>query len=177
MDSYKSRLKKDGLEIIPLCPSLLKRSAKVVDTVFAHYQSKKYVPSDRLRASLTKKKEWQFLERHYVDLEYFVLKKVSKNIVIGVVGFYRKKSDPQSILWIDWLAVDYAFRGKGYGSLLVDWASVYAKKKRATKLSLYTTNNTEESKAQTLYAKKGFNLKEVVPCQFWTGFVKEKRIA
>lgn len=177
MDSYKTRMKKHELEIIPLCSRYLKKSAKIVDTVFAYYQSRKYVPSDRLRASLSKKKEWKLHERHYVDLEYFVLKKVFEDTVIGVVGFYRKKTDSSSNLWIDWLAVDYGFRGKGYGSMLVEWAISYTKEKKISKLSLYTTNNKEESKAQTLYSKKGFKVKEVKPCLFWTGFVREKRIA
>lgn len=177
MDSHKSRMKKDDLEIVPLCSRFLRKAAKIVDEVFAHYQSRKYTPSDRLRASLEKKKEWKLHERHYVDLEYFVLKKTSKDTVIGVVGFYRKNTDPPSNLWIDWLAVDHTFRGKGYGSILVDWAISYAKEKKITKLSLYTTNNKEESKAQTLYSRKNFKIKEVKPCLFWTGFTREKIIA
>lgn len=177
MDSYKSQMKKDDLEIVPLCSKYLKKAAKIVDEVFAHYQSRKYMPSDRLRASLEKKKEWKLHERHYVDLEYFVLKKTSKDSVIGVVGFYREKSDPSSVVWVDWLAVDRASRGKRYGSLLVDWAIGHAQEKKVTRLRLYTTNNREESKAQTLYSKRGFMLKEVKPCLFWTGFVKEKIVA
>ncbi len=176
MDFKHKTLETNALEIVALSASLMSNASRLVDTTFSHHKTKRYSPSDRIKKYL-KSKEWKFDEKEYVDLKYFVLKPVGSLKVLGFVGFYRNKKDSPRKIWIDWLVVDPSSRGRGFGSLLVDFAIGYAKYRGNTFLLLYTTNHAEEAKAQTLYAKKGFRVKEVKPGISGTGFGKEKLIA
>lgn len=169
-------LEKRQLEIVPLSSSFVSRASCLVDTTFRHHKTKRHSPSDRIKSCL-RNKEWKSDGKEYVNLKYFVLKPIDSLKVMGFIGFYRNKKDNPFKMWIDWLVVDPEARGKGLGSVLVDFAISYAKNHGFTLLSLYTTNHPSESKAQELYAQKGFIVKEVKPSVFWTGFVKEKRIA
>lgn len=164
------------LEISQISQKTTTSACRMIEENFKYYQSKNYSPSERIKASL-KSKEWKSDEMHFLDMKYFVLKEQDTTKILGVVGFCRKKKDSPQRLWIDWLVVDPRHRGKGFGSLLVDFAIMYAKYKGVKFLALYTTDNKEEAKAQTLYAKRDFVIRESKPSSYWTGFVKEKKIA
>lgn len=176
MDFTHKILQEHKLEIAPLSVKYISKVSRLVDRTFKHHKTKRHKPSDRIKASL-KSKTWKKDEKEYTNLKYYILKSVNSEEVAGLIGFYRHKNDNPFKIWIDWLVVDQKHRGKKLGSVLIEFAQFYGKLHGYTLLSLYTTNHPNESKAQELYAKKGFMVKSVSPSIFWTGFVKEKIVA
>lgn len=84
---------------------------------------------------------------------FFVLEDAGK--IIGTVGI---KEDSKEVALLRRLFVEASSRQKGYGSLLMDQALLYCKKKGYHKIVFRTTNRMIQ--AIELCIKKGFNKEE-----------------
>lgn len=91
------------------------------------------------------------------QLKYWVLFDRSGKL-IGTTGLYHYKSDQKDILWLGWFCIHQNKRGLGLGNFLLNYTINKAISKNAKKLKLYTSDLKEESSAQILYEKFGFNI-------------------
>ena len=71
-----------------------------------------------------------------------------------IVGTIAIKNKGNNIAELKRLYIDSNYRGKGYGSQLVDKTLQYCKERKFTKVILYTWVRFE--KAKILYKSKGF---------------------
>ena len=99
----------------------------------------------------------------YVKYWVGIDKKTKK--VIGTTGIYTQSDDEKDSVWVAWFCVDPIYRGRGYGSQLLDFAINKAKKMNKKFLKLYTSYNTDIKNAMLLYEKRGFQIfkKEIHP--------------
>jgi GNAT superfamily N-acetyltransferase len=79
------------------------------------------------------------------------------------VGFVllNTQSIKDKIIWIEMLAVDRKYQGKGLGSALVAKAEQYGKKKGCIESRLVV--DRDNSDAQQFYLKKGYSRVEYIP--------------
>ncbi len=78
--------------------------------------------------------------------------------IIGITGIYTIDVDEEDSDWIAWYCVDNKYRGKGYGSKLLDYVIDLSKKRGKRYLKLYTSYNTDIEDAMALYKKRGFHI-------------------
>lgn len=84
---------------------------------------------------------------------YWVYLKGKK--VIGIIGLYEYGPSAKTVSWLGWFCVDPAFRKRGIGSELLEYAISKAKAAGKKALKLYTTDDPNEADAQKLYEKYG----------------------
>jgi len=78
--------------------------------------------------------------------------------IIGIIGIYSLEVDENDSDWVAWYCVDNKFKGKGYGSKLLDFVINLSRKRGKKYLKLYTSYNTDIEKAMVLYKKRGFHI-------------------
>jgi ribosomal protein S18 acetylase RimI-like enzyme len=87
-----------------------------------------------------------------VRLTYYVLLKDDK--VIGISGLYQDYEDPNSVRWLDYLAVDPKFQRIGYGTIILKNLEEICKKEKVKLICVFTDNK----KAINFYRKNKFKI-------------------
>jgi ribosomal protein S18 acetylase RimI-like enzyme len=82
--------------------------------------------------------------------------------VAGVTGFRQEIYGHKEIYWMSWTVVGNRYRGKGYGSLLVERVAKEVKKLGCRKLYVNTTNEKPYASAKEFYMKLGFKPEAVL---------------
>lgn len=82
----------------------------------------------------------------------------SENRVLGTTGLYQTSKDQADALWLGWMSVRPAYRGKGVGQKLLDFSIDEAKRQDATYLRLFTSTYKGERAAQPLYERAGLKV-------------------
>jgi ribosomal protein S18 acetylase RimI-like enzyme len=144
--------------IQPLSFNTLSKASALADNIFpeAHV-----APSVGFTMSLDKEKlkEFNASNNHeFVTIEYFVAVEDDTHNVTGTTGLYSLKSDETEAYWVGWYCVDPACRGRGIGSLLLDYIISEAKRRGKKFLRLYTSTHPNEAIAQIIYEQKGFRI-------------------
>lgn len=78
--------------------------------------------------------------------------------VLGTTGLYETSKDQGQALWLGWMSVRPAYRGKGIGQKLLDFSIEEAKRKDVDYLRLFTSNYRGEAAAQPLYERAGLKV-------------------
>lgn len=98
-------------------------------------------------------------QKDVFNKQYFIdLFKNKKNAILGayknkeIVGFIALKADFGGVLFIDWLAVEKKYRGKGIGSMLLQKTEQWALGNKFHYLYLFT----ETEKNKEFYTSRGF---------------------
>ncbi|MBX9947570.1 MAG: GNAT family N-acetyltransferase [Candidatus Obscuribacterales bacterium] len=81
-----------------------------------------------------------------------------ENRVLGTTGLYETAKDRGEALWLGWMSVRPAYRGKGIGQRLLDFSIEEAKKSNVDYLRLYTSTYRGEAAAQPLYERVGLKV-------------------
>ena len=102
--------------------------------------------------------EADFRELLAFDSSHLFILKEDNSCIIGMLtmGIYRSPTGTKA--WIEDVAVDETYRGKGWGRMLVQYAIDFAKSQRADLLML--TSNPSRIAANNLYQSIGFERKE-----------------
>jgi len=140
--------------IEPLSSGTLEEAKKLVNKVFP-LQTEEENSDKWLTFSLEQREKNQDAGREYSNKPgYWVFLKGKK--VVGIIGLYEYGRNAKNVSWLGWFCVDPAFRKRGIGSELLEYAIAAAKKSGKKRLRLYTTNDPNEADAQKLYEKYGF---------------------
>jgi GNAT superfamily N-acetyltransferase len=92
-----------------------------------------------------------------LNARYFVA--VDKeNRVLGTTGLYQTSKDQAEAVWLGWMSVRPAYRGKGIGQKLLDFSIDEAKKDNVDYLRLFTSTYRGERAAQPLYERAGLKI-------------------
>jgi len=78
--------------------------------------------------------------------------------IVGIIGLYGQEDDIKEAFWVGWFCVDPAFRGRGIGRELLEFAIQRSRAEGKKYLRLYTSDDPNEAVAQTLYEKLGFKV-------------------
>jgi len=78
--------------------------------------------------------------------------------VLGTTGLYETSKDQGQAMWLGWMSVRPAFRGKGIGQKLLDFSIEEAKTKDVDYLRLFTSTYRGERAAQPLYERAGLKI-------------------
>jgi ribosomal protein S18 acetylase RimI-like enzyme len=88
--------------------------------------------------------------RHVLKPEYHVLFDDGK--IIGISGLYQDYEDPETVRWLDYLAVTPKRQRPGYGTMMLENLEAICRKKKVELLCVFTDNQ----KAINFYKKHGF---------------------
>ena len=107
----------------------------------------------------TKKKEAKWLMElslkkgfHALKPAYYILFKDDK--IIGVSGLYQDYEDPDTVRWLDYLAVTPKLQREGYGTVMLKNLENICKKEKVNTLCVFTDNQ----KAINFYKKNKFKI-------------------
>ena|SRR3989338_6629900 len=150
------------MKIIPLTKENLDEAISLFVKIFNSKKSDFDYPGKWMPASIAKKKDKKlFASTNCTYVKYYVGIDESSGKIIGTTGIYTQKDDEKDSAWIAWYCVDHKYRGKGYGSALLDFTISLAKKRGKNFLKLYTSYNSNIKKAMSLYKKRGFKITKV----------------
>jgi GNAT superfamily N-acetyltransferase len=147
------------MKIIPLSEEHLEETIKMANDVFPDDIDEKYSPRKSLSTSIKFKENTELLEKSPMQkLDYWIALDDSTNKVVGVTGLYRRKNEPEDIIWLGWYCVNINERGKGIGRKLLEWTIDKARTEGFKKFKLYTSEDPNEARAQELYEKLDFKV-------------------
>lgn len=149
-------LNPDDVRIVPLTAENLPKAIEAGKDGF-RYGMGFLNPAADFRASLTPMLTKMHAGQREMNARYF-LAVDKENRVLGTTGLYQTAKDQGEALWVGWMSVRPAFRGKGIGQKLVDFSVDEAKKQNVDYLRLYTSTYKGERAAQPLYEKAGFKV-------------------
>jgi len=92
-----------------------------------------------------------------LNARYFVAMD-KENRVLGTTGLYQTSKDQAEAVWLGWMSVRPAYRGKGLGQKLLDFSIDEAKKQDVDYLRLFTSTSKGERSAQPLYERAGLKI-------------------
>lgn len=145
------------MNIIPLTKEHLEETIKMVNEVFQNDIDAEYNPERSFKTSLKFIEQPKLLQKSQMDrIDYWIALDDNTNQVIGVTGLYRRKNDPDDIVWLGWYCIRADQRGNGLGRKLLEWTIEKAKVDGYKIFKLYTSTDPNESRAQALYEKLGF---------------------
>ena len=145
----------NSITIIPLNKIYLKKAIKLVKSIFKY---EKESVSLELKASVDNDEFNKYLlyeDNNIRTIEYFIAIN-NKGKLLGVVGLYSLNSDYLDTYWIGWYCVSKKERGKGIGSILLEYVINEARVRKRKYLKLYTSTYKDEAAAQKLYEKYEF---------------------
>lgn len=92
--------------------------------------------------------------------------------VCGLATLYEYLAQPDEV-WLAWYGLLPTARGNGRGAKLLDWLIAQIKAEGRRTLRLWTTDESEYSRATQLYAKRGFVPEEypAAPGEDWRTIV------
>ena len=142
------------VKIIPLTKELLKKTIRVVDSVF-YYEDE--LPNIAFKASIDAVVFKKYIKenKNIKQLEYFIAVN-NKDEVLGTTGLYTEYSDDRDTCWLGWYSVDKKHRCQGIGKKLLKYSITLAKKRSKKYIDVYTSTHPEEKVAQIVYEKYGF---------------------
>lgn len=112
---------------------------------------------ETLLASLDKHNHQEVYTNSFIStMNYWVMKDMERNCVIGLTGLYQEPSDNTDECWVGWFCVDPVYRGKGYGKKLFDFTMKKAQNTGKKYLHIYTYNSKKFQPAINMYKKQGF---------------------
>ncbi len=149
-------LNPEDVRIVPLTAENLPRAIEAGKDGF-RYGMGFLNPAADFRASLTPMATKMHAGQREMNARYF-LAVDKENRVLGTTGLYQTAKDQGEALWVGWMSVRPALRGKGIGQKLVDFSIDEAKKQNVDYLRLYTSTYRGERAAQPLYEKAGFKV-------------------
>ena len=115
------------LIIEPLSKKTLNDAIKLIIDLFGSKPSDFDSPEKWMPASIAKKKDEKlYASTNCTYVKYYVA--IVNGKVIGTTGIYTQKDDEKDSAWIAWYCVNPIYRGKGYGSKLLDFTIDLAKK-------------------------------------------------
>lgn len=142
------------MEIEPLSKKTLSQATAMLNEVFP-VQSKEESSDFWLPYSLGLKKIRKIKsDKTVVSIKYWV--GIENGNVIGIVGLYEKNNDSDEVCWLSWFCVIPDCRGRGLGTMLLDFAIKEATKRKKKYIRLYTSTDPNEAAAQSFYEKRGF---------------------
>lgn len=83
---------------------------------------------------------------------------LSGDKVAGVIGLMELDEDYKEAYWVNWYCVAPAYRGKGYGRSLLEFAIAQSRSHGKKLLRVWTSDSDNEKGAQYLYQKMNFNV-------------------
>ncbi len=149
-------LNPEDVRIVPLTAENLPKAIEAGKDGF-RYGMGFLNPAADFKASLTPMLTKMHAGQREMNSRYF-LAVDKENRVLGTTGLYQTAKDQGEALWVGWMSVRPAFRGKGIGQKLVDFSIDEAKKQNVDYLRLYTSTYRGERAAQPLYEKAGFKV-------------------
>jgi GNAT superfamily N-acetyltransferase len=150
------------MKIEPLSKETLNEAIKLVVDIFNSKPHDFDYPGKWMSASIAKEKDKKlYASANCTYVKYYAGIDEFSGKVIGTTGIYTQKDDEKDSDWIAWFCVDPNFRGKGYGSKLLDFTIDLAKKRGKKFIRLYTSYNTDIKKAMELYSKRGFKITNI----------------
>jgi ribosomal protein S18 acetylase RimI-like enzyme len=93
--------------------------------------------------------------------------------IVGITGLYSYNIDKSEAVWLAWFCVDPVYRGRGIGRKLLECSIEIAKKYNREYFRLYTSNDKNESAAQSLYEKYGFEIIKKEKRLFHTRLIRQ----
>ena len=163
----EKKLKKEPWIIIkPLSKNNLNGALKVLDKVFGKNPNDRKTYYNAFLGSLDMDKYIPLKDKAKPTyLQYFVAWEKTRKIVVGTTGLYAYREFGTEKFGLGWYCVDPDFRGKGIGSLLLDFTIQLARQKKRKFLELWTLTDPQEEKAHRIYEKRGFKItkKEKLP--------------
>ena len=95
----------------------------------------------------------------------FVLRR--DNAIVGMINllFTISTAEGGFVMVLEDLVIHKGFQGKGYGSMLLDYAIDFAKKKNFLRITLLT--DRPENVAQAFFRKHGFVESSMIPMRLW----------
>jgi GNAT superfamily N-acetyltransferase len=114
-------------------------------------------PATDFKAALSPMVTKMHAGQREINARYF-LAVDKENRVLGTTGLYQTAKDQGEALWLGWMSVRPAYRGKGIGQKLLDFSIDEAKKSNADYLRLYTSTYKGEAAAQPLYERVGLKV-------------------
>lgn len=114
-------------------------------------------PATDFQAALTPMATKIHAGQREMNARYF-LAVDKENRVLGTTGLYQTAKDQGDALWLGWMSVRPAYRGKGIGQKLLDFSIDEAKRSNVDYLRLYTSTYKGEAAAQPLYERVGLKV-------------------
>ncbi len=145
------------INIISLTKKDLKKAIRLVESVFKDEDES---AKRELEASVYPRKFEKYVkkrERDIKTLEYFVAVN-ARGRLVGIIGAYTLGVDYADTLWIGWFCVHKKHRGEGIGRMLIEFIIEKARALGKSYVSLYTSTEKNEEKAQKLYDSYGFEI-------------------
>jgi GNAT superfamily N-acetyltransferase len=156
LSAVAKTLNPEDVRIVPLTAENLPKAIEAGKDGF-RYGMGFLNPAADFKASLTPMVTKMHAGQREMNARYF-LAVDKENRVLGTTGLYQTAKDQGEALWVGWMSVRPAFRGKGIGQKLVDFSIDEAKKQNVDYLRLYTSTYRGERAAQPLYEKAGFKV-------------------
>ncbi|MDE1874577.1 MAG: GNAT family N-acetyltransferase [Patescibacteria group bacterium] len=99
-------------------------------------------------------------------LAYFVATNDMTGKVIAVTGLYNHLIDHSpDEAWLGWFCVDPTERGKGFGRKTLEWTIERARDMGYKMFRLYTSTDSNEREAQSLYESEGLAIYKREPSE------------
>mgnify|MGYP001575831505 CR=1 FL=1 len=146
------------MEIRPLSRENIEDAIKLANAVFPNDTLYEHSPAQVFEASLEPAAHKDYWKRNKLKLLENFVAYDEKQEIIGVTGLYRRKDDPEDVVWLGWYCVDFEKRGKGYGKAILVWTIKAARERGFKVMKLWTTEDPNEAIAQKLYKKLGFKI-------------------
>ena len=132
----------------------IEKAIHLLHSIFTEDVSVGEPPSDALRASLEPQKYQTFLKKWGIKtIEYFIVLDKYKSVV-GTTGLYTLNQDAQNTVWLGWYCIAPAKRGKGFGSMLLQWTIDEARSRGFEIMKLYTSDSPMETDSSAARIRK-----------------------
>jgi len=132
------------IEVLPLSYDVLNDTISLLKEIFISKEDQNIFPlslKESLSEANSKKTYWIAVEK--------------RTNVIGITGLYNDSHDKDTV-WLGWFGVHPAYRNRGVGSALLEFAIKEACRRGFGILKLYTSSDKNEKNAHKLYGRFGF---------------------
>jgi GNAT superfamily N-acetyltransferase len=170
----EERIMPKEISIEPLSKTTLKQANQLANSIFAEEDCS---PAQELCASLSYRalRDYQRkVDAKMLQLDYFVA--LEDDRVVGLVGLYLMKEDSNDALWLGWYCVHPTSRGKGVGTLLLEFVIEQARSRNKSYLRLYTSTDENEQTAQLLYERYGFHIYDTENLKDYQILYRQKKL-
>ena len=119
------------MKIQPLSEATLEDALALLIKIFNPSLEDEDYPGIWFPASLHPENHKELFKKWEVkQLQYYVA--TEKGKVIGTTGFYTLKEDENEAYWLAWFCVDKEFRGRDFGTSLLEFIIEKARKEKGT---------------------------------------------
>lgn len=143
--------------IVPFSEKYLDDAINTIRVCFEWYAQNGDLPARSLKASLDE----SIVDKHddmkaMKNRQYWVF--IDNERVVGITGLMEMDDDENTTDWVNWFCVHPDYRGKGIGKKLLKYLENISIERGKQFLKLWTSDSPNESGAQILYDKMGFNV-------------------